>query len=129
MALRRLYHNEEEPLFPYQEVASKLDWLPEFLANNVSMTYVEYDHPPTFAPLLDTVLVFARARTSALHGICHRVFKGLPLYNCQQWCAIAFRSFWEKTKLYIFQRYKLRELLVRKGVVPQNTIADHVLFH
>jgi hypothetical protein len=50
------------------------------------------------------------------------------LYNCQQRCAIAFHSFWESIKLHVFERYKLREPLVRKGVAAQNTIADHVLY-
>lgn len=57
-------------------------------------------------------------------SFCHRCYVWL------QWCILSSRSVWESIKLHVFERYKLREPLVRKGIwVPPNTIGDHFLFH
>jgi hypothetical protein len=51
-------------------------------------------------------------------------------YKCLQSWAAGSRSVCETIKLQVFERYKLREPLVRKGIwVPPNAIADHILFH
>lgn len=77
MAERHLYHNYEEPEFPYELISPSLDWLHEFLASNVTITADAKNLlPPSIALVLDTLLVFTRARTSALHGLqyyklCH----------------------------------------------------------
>ena len=70
MAELLLYDNKAEPLFPIEHVASKLGWLVAFLDENITTT-VSKGIPANFAPLLDTILIFARARTSALHGVQH----------------------------------------------------------
>ena len=72
MAEQHLYANEQEPVFPYRLVLPHLSWLPEFLASNVT-TSAEPSKllPPSIAPIIDTLLVFTRARTSALHGFHH----------------------------------------------------------
>jgi len=69
MAERCLYNNEQEPTFPSQAMM-RLDWLPEFLASHIT-TSGSRRTSPNIAPLLDTILVFTRARTSALHGLEH----------------------------------------------------------
>jgi hypothetical protein len=59
MAELALYGNELEPSFPFNLVVPQLSWLPlEFSAD-----------PEVYKilPLLDTILVFARARTSTLN--------------------------------------------------------------
>lgn len=65
MAEAMLYSNFAEPSFPFNIVAPKLTWLPAYLSA------LELDHQTTstFPAILDTIFVFARARTSALHSI------------------------------------------------------------
>src|SRR5208282_2326568 len=60
MAEQALYDNNDEPPFPFEEIRGRLSWLLAYLNNHIS--YPSYD----LAPLLNTVLVFGRARTSTL---------------------------------------------------------------
>lgn len=72
MAERELYLNDQEPEFPFELVKPSLQWLHEFLASNITITAdASQLLPPSLAPLLDTLLVFTRARTSAFHGLQH----------------------------------------------------------
>jgi hypothetical protein len=68
MAERALYQNAEGSDFPFEKVSRQLDWMPKSLSNHLAVC--DY-HKTRFANscLLDTVLVFGGARTSALHGI------------------------------------------------------------
>src|SRR6266496_5273499 len=65
MAEGILYSNFAEPLFPFNLVVPTLAWLPAYLSA------IDLDHQPAsvFSAILDTIFVFARARTSALHCI------------------------------------------------------------
>lgn len=59
MAERYLYNNHSEPEFPFDLIRPQLSWLPSYLATHSSDRDLD-------EPLLNTVLVFGRARTSAL---------------------------------------------------------------
>src|SRR5947207_2273425 len=59
MAESSLYLNAYEPLFPFDQLRQKLSWLPGYLASHLS-------EDDSDASLLNTVLVFTRARTAAL---------------------------------------------------------------
>jgi len=60
MAEQALYGNNDEAPFPFEQICGRLSWLPVYLNDHTS--YPSYD----LAPLLNTVLVFGRARTSTL---------------------------------------------------------------
>ena len=72
MAEKALYGNVAEPPFPFEHIAPRLSWLPGYLP-----AVYEACNPDTATdtlfPLLDTILVFARARTSALYHIKYLV--------------------------------------------------------
>jgi hypothetical protein len=57
MAERALYGNHKEPEFPFVSIRKHLHWLPEYLATNVPRDNGDQ-------PILNTLLVFTRARTS-----------------------------------------------------------------
>ena len=59
MAENLLYFNTDEPQFPFGLMTTRLLWLPAYLSTHMS------DRDPG-VPLLNTVLVFSRARTAAL---------------------------------------------------------------
>ena len=59
MAEHALYDNTE-PLFPFELILSQLSWLPSYLSDHTS------DPAYDLVPLLNTVLVFGRARTATL---------------------------------------------------------------
>jgi hypothetical protein len=59
MAEQALYSNTHEPQFPFDRIRSQLSWLPSFLSAHLSDR--DFDEP-----LLNTILVFTRARTAAL---------------------------------------------------------------
>jgi hypothetical protein len=61
MAEQLLYQNNAEPLFPFGLLRPHLTWLSEYLSTHISGELYDLDEP-----LLNTVLVFGRARTSAL---------------------------------------------------------------
>jgi hypothetical protein len=72
MAEKALYGNVAEPSFPFEHIVPRLSWLPDYL----SAVYEAYDPKKaveTLFPLLNTVLVFTRARTSALYHIKYLV--------------------------------------------------------
>ena len=58
MAEKALYGNDLEPAFPFEAVAPRLEWLSSVLSNAADDTRLR---------LLDTILVFSRARTSMMH--------------------------------------------------------------
>ena len=60
MAEKALYENSNEPCFPFELIRARLAWLPAYLSANLN-----YD----LDPLLNTVLVFARARTATLQDM------------------------------------------------------------
>jgi hypothetical protein len=59
MAEHSLYSNTAEPHFPFEKIRPQLSWLPEYLSTSISDLYLD-------EPLLNTVLVFTRARTATL---------------------------------------------------------------
>src|ERR1700737_4168697 len=63
MAEQALYGNSAEPTFPFDAVRDRLSWLPCYLADNISNPAFDLE------PLLNTILVFARARTSTLQNM------------------------------------------------------------
>lgn len=69
MAEHVLYGNTAEPTFPFDLVTPKLKWLAPYLAEREPSTNqfnpTKYDKI-IFVPLLNTVLVFGRARTASL---------------------------------------------------------------
>jgi hypothetical protein len=62
MAEQALYGNSMEPAFPFDAVRDQLAWLPRYFTENVSNPAFDLE------PLLNTVLVFARARTATLQN-------------------------------------------------------------
>jgi hypothetical protein len=72
MAEEALYGNPLEPKFPFHLVAPRLVWLPAYLsaANTSPSTESSHLNSATI-PLIDVVLVLARARTSAMHSMEH----------------------------------------------------------
>jgi len=64
MAEHFLYKNDAEPRFPFELVRPQLSWLPEYLDTHCSERDLD-------EPLLNTVMVFGRARTSALLPMGH----------------------------------------------------------
>jgi hypothetical protein len=59
MAEKALYDNYDEPDFPFDLIRPKLSWLPEYVATHTSPRDLSNS-------LLNTILLFGRARTSAL---------------------------------------------------------------
>jgi hypothetical protein len=81
MAEFALYGNTAEPAFPFHLVTPKLKWLAQHLAEREPSTDhfdpAKYDRVPII-PLLDTVLVFGRARTASLeNSVDLRLCRGL----------------------------------------------------
>ena len=60
MAEHALYDNTAEPSFPFELILNQLSWLPGYLSDHTS------DPAYDLVPLLNTVLVFGRARTATL---------------------------------------------------------------
>src|SRR5277367_446819 len=69
MAEHTLYQNFAEPEFPIPDVAEKVEWLPAYIDEILIDNADSRDHTDILTTLLDTVLVFARARTSGLHNM------------------------------------------------------------
>ena len=66
MAELALYGNNLEPAFPFDLVAPQLSWLPEYLS--AADETASKGSSSKILPLIDTVLVFTRARTSAMYS-------------------------------------------------------------
>src|SRR5436190_21009917 len=66
MAEKALYSNPNEPAFPFDQVREYLDWLPSHLSAFEPKDNSNSSTDFKFTALLDTVLVFGRARTAAL---------------------------------------------------------------
>jgi hypothetical protein len=69
MAEEALYGNLNEPKFPFDHVIGSLDWLPSYLSSYEPKHSSDWPNRSIFPALLDTVFVFARARTAAFHGL------------------------------------------------------------
>jgi hypothetical protein len=69
MAEEALYGNLKEPKFPFDRVIDRLDWLPSYLSAYEPKHSSDWPNRSIFPALLDTVFVFARARTAAFHGL------------------------------------------------------------
>ena len=68
MAEAALYGFKDDPQFPFDEVADKLKWIPNYiesLTSHRSRSFLQYS---IFEVLINILLVFARARTSTLIG-------------------------------------------------------------
>src|SRR5204863_2661954 len=70
MAEKALYDNPAEPNFPFETVSEQLHWLAEDLSQHLTF-HGDMRQRDIHACLMDTILVFGRARTSALHGIVY----------------------------------------------------------
>src|ERR1700694_2223262 len=79
MAEHSLYNNNAEPRFPFDQIRAQLSWLPAYLSDSISDR--DFDEP-----LLNTVLVFTRARTAALlnMGNWHKVLPLAPRLNAAE---------------------------------------------
>lgn len=91
MAEHALYNNNAEAHFPFDRMRAQLSWLPAYLSASISDR--DFDEP-----LLNTVLVFTRARTAALlhMGNWHKV---LLLANRLNAAAVAIRASHHKLEL------------------------------
>jgi hypothetical protein len=67
MAERVLYHNDSEPVFPYEHVLPQLSWLPSYVASYQDPAQVSWNGE--LVAIIDTLLVFCGARTSCLHAL------------------------------------------------------------
>jgi hypothetical protein len=63
MAERALYGNLTEPAFPFERMRDRLSWLPNYLAEDTSDSAYDLD------ALLNTILVFTRARTATMQNL------------------------------------------------------------
>ena len=70
MAEEALYGNLGESLFPINTLLEKLDWLKSYLSKYIKFSGDLTERDLTCC-LLDVVLVFMRARTSALHSMAY----------------------------------------------------------
>lgn len=68
MAEESVYGNASEPKFPFDRVIGDLAWLPSYLSAFEPKDGDDHLGSRTFIALLDTVLVFGRARTAGLHN-------------------------------------------------------------
>jgi len=68
MAENTLYGNHNEPEFPFARVGENLEWLQRDLSYRENARGTDIDY---FASVLDTVLVWSRARTAAFLRTCH----------------------------------------------------------
>src|SRR6202451_569289 len=69
MAEHTLYQHFDEPKFPIEDIAEKLEWLRQSIDAILIDNTDSRDRTQIFTTLIDAVLVFARARTSALHNM------------------------------------------------------------
>src|SRR5271169_2435591 len=72
MAEEALYKNVHEPKFPFELVINRIKWLPAYLSSIEKKPFEVVGRERSrnldlFPCILDTVLVWARARTAALH--------------------------------------------------------------
>ena len=71
MAEAFLYGNNEEPEFPYEHVAGELKWVPQYIQERTTKRGHDYSHSHLYSVLINALLVFSRARTSALFCNLH----------------------------------------------------------
>ena len=70
MAEDVLYGNSTEPEFPFEAVANNLQWLALYLSTREKALSNFDENRDSFPALLDTVLVWCRARTAGFHTYC-----------------------------------------------------------
>ena len=68
MAEAALYSNSAEPPFPFEVVGDALSWVPAYIDRQCTKRGRNIYQARRFEALLNTLLVFTRARTSALFG-------------------------------------------------------------
>jgi len=66
MAELELYGNANEPPFPYEAIANSLSWVPKYIDQLTPRRGRNLYHARLYDILINVLLVFARARTSAL---------------------------------------------------------------
>ena len=66
MAEACLFGNIDEPTFPYQLLAALLTWVPAYINGLTLHRGRNYQHERLYIVLVNTLLVFSRARTSAM---------------------------------------------------------------
>ena len=66
MAEQTLYGNTAEPTFPFELVTPRLKWLAPYLAERIGTQGPAHSANTNIVPLLNTILVFGRARTACL---------------------------------------------------------------
>lgn len=66
MAETCLFGNFDEPTFPYQLLAASLTWVPAYITGLTLHRGRNYQHERLYIVLVNTLLVFSRARTSAM---------------------------------------------------------------
>src|SRR5579859_1346169 len=71
MAEAALYNIHDEPPFPYDKVADTLTWVAEYIASLTPRRTRTYPDIELYALFINTLLVFARARTSAFHDLLY----------------------------------------------------------
>lgn len=65
-----MYGNKREPAFPYDAIAKHLVWVPEYIENLTPKRGRNRNDSSLYTALLNTFLVFVRARTSTLEPNC-----------------------------------------------------------
>lgn len=71
MAEAFLYGNNEEPRFPYEAVADAIKWVPEFVQVLTQKRGRNHSQAHLYSVLVNSILVFSRARTSAMFSNLH----------------------------------------------------------
>lgn len=83
MAEPALYGNNEDPEFPYEIIAKQITWIPEYIDQLTPKRRRDFKHMELYDTLLNVLLVFSRARTSALLHLypfepaSYKIVKGL----------------------------------------------------
>jgi len=70
----------DDPLLPFDDIIEKVKWVPEYIDGLTVERNSNFNAYAIFAALINIVLVFAGARTSALLD-CHIVAANVPLYK------------------------------------------------
>lgn len=80
MAEAALYGFNDDSTFPFQFVAEHVQWIPGYIEQLTLYAKRSRLNRSTYDALINTILVFARARTSALINI-NGVYMGEPIYR------------------------------------------------
>ena len=71
MAEAVLYGNNDEPSFPYEAVANAIKWVPEYVQKLTPKRGRNFSQEVLYDILINALLVFCRARTSAMFPNVH----------------------------------------------------------